>query len=166
LDGGLPVFRNLEAGLKPCLVEAGRVTASLGGLGKTEIRKALGRPDPFLDFVIASTRSSPEIDGLSHSGGGRCPTINWRYLANSDGETPSWIGRKRPMRSSMRVGSSRRSHRRRISRMFPLRAAGHFRNEMLPSRKKSANDAGSEIGEPDKRGKAELVHSEAGADRL
>jgi hypothetical protein len=73
LDGGLPVFRNLEAGLKPCLVEAGRVTASLGGLGKTEIRKALGRPDPFLDFVIASTRSSPEIDGLSHSGGGPLP---------------------------------------------------------------------------------------------
>jgi hypothetical protein len=42
LNGGLPVFRNLAAGIKRRLVEAGHVTASLGGLGKTEIWNALG----------------------------------------------------------------------------------------------------------------------------
>src|SRR5438552_15132804 len=36
----------------------------------------------------------------------------------------------------------------------------------MPSRKKSTNDAGSEIGEPNQRSEAEFVHSEAGAHRL
>jgi hypothetical protein len=43
---------------------------------------------------------------------------------------------------------------------------GRRERDGMLSRKKSANDAGSEIGEPNQRGKAELVHSEAGAHRL
>src|SRR5262249_10524029 len=43
---------------------------------------------------------------------------------------------------------------------------GRCERDGMPSRKKSANDVGSEIGEPNKRSEAELVHSEAGNHRL
>jgi hypothetical protein len=36
----------------------------------------------------------------------------------------------------------------------------------MPSCKKSTNEAGSEIGEPNKRSEAEVVHSDAGAHRF
>jgi hypothetical protein len=39
---------------------------------------------------------------------------------------------------------------------------GRGERDGMPARKKSANDAGSEIGEPNQRSKAELVHSDAG----
>ena len=43
---------------------------------------------------------------------------------------------------------------------------GRCERDGMPSCKKSANDAGSEIGEANKRSEAELVRSEAGAHRL
>ena len=43
---------------------------------------------------------------------------------------------------------------------------GRRERDGMVAPKKSANDAGSEIGEPNKRREAELVHSEAGAHRL
>src|ERR1700751_1085987 len=43
---------------------------------------------------------------------------------------------------------------------------GRRERDGMPARKESANDAGSEVREPNQRRKAELVHSEAGAHRL
>jgi hypothetical protein len=47
----------------------------------------------------------------------------------------------------------------------PQKPGRRERDRMAPC-EESANDAGSEIGDPNQRGKAELVHSEAGTHRL